>query len=419
MTEVEFRSALTKTIEKGLNIIQRNRVPSLASINGVMPAAYLPDLADTSKQDTYLNGNGAKAVSDLIKRIVEMKHPIEKISLGQLHGQSFIKSVLDEIVPQISPDIKWAVDTFAGLTKDVWDVFIAIENIVVKQTVDFGLCKIHPPMLLQVAAMSTEFRSEHGGLLDHHFIELEVLAPNYQAAHLKAREWAWTVFAFIHTPHVTMVTAKGPETLPTFICFNKTVNQWFPPEWKIPHRMIEFDLSKKFDLPRISAMKNRLQKWQVILQSNDQLSGVLEQAAVLIQMCKIATDESTKLLLLTGAMDAMLMERFYPSKQGKEFNRRIGILIPHLRKWGFNSDISFLTKIYKLRSEIVHNGHRHLLNHFDLHTLEAVAVVLLNMLTDSGATNHIDALNTLTMIEYREELSCPQKIKSWLTSWKR
>ncbi|OQW54964.1 MAG: hypothetical protein A4S09_17420 [Proteobacteria bacterium SG_bin7] len=411
MTEAEFKKGLFDTIQNGLNIIYRNKVSSLSPINGIVPASYMPDFNDPSKQDTYLNSRGAKSVADLIKKLSDTQHPNGK-SLSRIHGQSFVKSVIDEIVPQVVPDVNWAVDALAGSTQDDWDVFIAVENVVVKQAIDLGLCKIHPPKLPQ-ANLPSNFQSQHSWHLDHHFIEIQISAPNHQAAHLKAREWASTILAFIHTPHVSMVTSKGPELVPNFFCYNKTQSQWLPPEWKIPHRMIEFDSSSKFDQPRINALKSRLLKWQNVLQTNSDLSQALQQAAVLIQMCKSNTDESTKLLLLVGAMDTMLMDEFFPSRQEREFNRRVGILIPQLKTWGFKADLNFLYRIYKLRSEIVHNGDRHLLNHFDLHTLEAVAVVLLNMLTDSGVPIHADALKSLNIA------APPKKLTFSFGSWVR
>ncbi len=409
---MEFKAVLDRTIRRSLNIIYRNKVASPTATNGIMPAAYLPNLDDTAKQDTYLNEKGARAVADLCKELSDLEHPTG-IRLVRMHGQSFIKSIVDELIPQINPDFNWAVETLSGFVKNDWNVFIAVENIIVKQMMDLGLCKIHPPKLPQLTTIPSEFQSQYDWLLDHHFIEVEISAPNLQAAHLKAREWAWTIFAFIHTPHVSMVTAKGPETLPIFFCYNRTKNQWFSPEWNVSHRMIEFNSTQKHDLIRIKYLKDRLQKWQVVLSSNNELSEVLQQVAVLIQMCKTNTDEGTKLLLLVGAMDGLLMDQFFPSKQGKEFNRRIGILIPQLKKWGFKSDLTFLSKVYKLRSEIVHNGERHLLNHYDLLTLEAVAVVLLNMLTDTGATNHSDALKSLNIMEPPKKTTRFQQFKTW------
>lgn len=410
--ERKFKSDLEDVITRSLNIISRNTTASHEPINGIIPAAYLPGFDDATKQDTFLTDNGSKAVADLCKKLSEIEHP-DKITLGRLHGQSFIKAVIDEIVPQVTPDVHWAVDTLAALSKDDWTVFIAIENIVVSQVVDLGICKLHPPKLPQVTILPPEYISDHDWILKHPFIELEVSASNHQAAYLKAKEIAWTILAFIHTPHISMVTAKGPETLPTFFCYHRQTNEWFPPDWKIPHRMIEFSLSRKEDLNYASHLKGRLLKWQKALSSNTELSEVLKQAAVLIQMAKTNSDEGTKLLLLVGAMDTMAMDEFR-SGHTKEFNRRMQVLVPEFRKWKIRSDLKFLTKIYKIRSDIVHSGDRHFINHADLLTLEAVAVIFLNMLTDSGASTHADALKSLNIAAPLKK--SPFSIKSWVRS---
>jgi hypothetical protein len=377
-----------------------------------MSTQYLPAFDDETKQDTFLNKNGSKVVADLCKKLSEMEHP-DKITLGQLHGQSFIKYVVDEIIPQITPDVQWAVDTLAGVAKYDWNVFIAVENITVKQVVDLGICKLHPPKLPQVVTLPPEYLSNHGWLLGHPFIEMEIFAVNRHAAYLKAKELAWTILAFLHTPHTSLVTAKGPDTLPTFFCYCRQTSEWFPPEWKTRHRMIKFDLSRKEDLNYANHLKGRLQKWQTAISLNTKLSEVLKKAAVLIQMAKTNTDEGTKLLLLVGAMDAMAMDEFR-SGHTNEFNRRMQALIPELRKWRVKSDLNFLRKIYKIRSDIVHSGDRHFINHSDLLTLEGVAVIFMNILTDTGVASHRDALNAIGLIQPTATASKIDRLKNWL-----
>lgn len=403
----DFAQKINSILDKEIPTILKNKIT--ANNFADAKATYLPHVDDTEKEDTLFNESGAKLITRLEDKLSRLEHPEGK-TLEDYHGRSYVRKILDEILPQKIPDKKWASNMLAGVATEPWEVYISLKNISLDHSVSLSMCTLHPAY--PIGMMFTPFTKspQDEDYIKVPFIQVDVEAPNPASAHIKALSIAKVALAFCTSPYAGLVLAAGPETSSTFFCRNKITNVWTGINSSVDHRGTTFSSRSKFDLAHENALQRRLSKLHILFQSISEKTEVISCSSRLLQSSKVQDQPSIKLLLLVGALDTILMDKYYVNRHGKEFNKRLSKMAALM---GVSPNaISFIHKVYKQRSDIVHSGLTDgLPRNNELHGLEIFVYNAITLLMDTTAHTHKDSLAELGLLD----TSAPEPKIGWKT----
>ena len=383
-------------LEKNLGIISNHHKIPAANKDSVTCWLEVPPGSAIHLQNVYLNRKGEGLLRETISRIAKEQHEATGMCLDRAHDEQWIRDIVVELIQNSAPNFVRAATALAAANTTQYLVAVALDNAIVSSPTTLGPVRLIPPGLAVApwsAFMSAQTAS--GISMVDNFpwaaVEVRVYAGTEMLAYNAASEVASQAISFLGSELPMLARRESARLLPHFLVHEVAVNT-FRASMFAPRNPI-------VDPARTAKLDALLKTVENLRTTAPDLHHVLMRGAQLLYRAKTTRDDSSKILMLTAALETLLLEKDKMPRITETFTLRLRTASGS--EW---KKAIYLADLYPSRCAIVHAGRERRLDDWEYHHLEHQVMGLIFALAQTGKTSHADAL------EAKELLRLPPRI---------